>query len=166
MPRLFVTSLCIGLFALGCASSQRVPVSTAFDPLVQFPKQATFAWDREKISLPSDPELADLALGETVEQQAEAAFAARGYRRSRTEAADYRLFYDLRVDRFIAADRSSSTAVLSVTLEEARDGRRVWTGWGRSEFYVGATPEQRQTRIRQALDDMLVAFPPNQTPPE
>ena len=166
MSRHLVTFMCIGLFAFGCASSRHVPVSTAFDPLVRFPKEATFVWDREKISLPTDPALEDLALGESVERQAEAAFAARGYRRSHATAAAYRLSYDLRVDRFIAADRSSSVASLSLTLVDAQNGRRVWTGWGRSEFFAGSTTEQRETRLRQAFDDMLVAFPPDQAPPE
>ena len=164
MPRTTWIFLLLGALVLGCASGEgRIPVSTAFDPLVQFPEQATFAWDREKISLPTDPQLDSLALAEAVEQASEAAFAAKGYRRTSGEQPDYQLSYHLRIDTFIAADRSSSTAELSLLLAD-RTGRRVWTGWGRAPFYVGATSEERSARLRQALDDMLVDCPPCHRP--
>jgi len=154
------------VLAAGCASdSGRVPVSTAFDPLVQFPRQATFAWDRAKISLPKDPALSGLRLGEGVEHVAEAAFAARGYTRAISGDADYQLSYHLRVDTFIAADRSSSTAGLSFLLTDP-SGRRVWTGWGRAPFFVGSTSEERRARLGQALEDMLAEFPPKQIAPQ
>ena len=156
-----------GIFiGFGCAlSGNRIPVSTAFDPLVRFPAEASFAWDRAAISLPHNPELNAAKLGHVIEQEAEAAFAARGYRLAHGEQADYQLSYHLRVDTFIAADRSSATAGLSLLLVDP-GGRRVWTGWGRAPFYVGSAIEARRARLRQAIDDMLTHFPPQQMPPE
>lgn len=149
--------------AAGCAAdSGRVPVSTAFDPLVRFPAQATWAWDRGKISLPEDPALEGLRLAEAVEQEAEAAFAARGYALDTTGSPDFHLSYHLSVDSFIAADRSSSVVGLSLLLTDA-NGRRVWTGWGRAPFFVGAESTPRRERLRRALDDMLASFPPRRT---
>ena len=108
---------------IGCAGDGgRIPVSTAFDPVVSFPAEATFVWDREHISLPDDPALSGLGIGQIVEEEAEAAFGARGYRHSTVPEADYLLSYHLRVDTFIAADRSSSTAGLSVLLVD-RNGQ-------------------------------------------
>lgn len=161
MRRTLVTWICGLWLAAGCASD-RIPVSTAFDPLERFPREATFAWDREKISLPEDPQLSGLGLGQIIEEEAEGAFAARGYRRATSVDSDFLLSYHLRVDRFIAADSSSSTAGLSLLLTDS-SGRRVWTGWGRAFFSVGTEAELRRARVRQALDDMLVSFPPSQT---
>jgi hypothetical protein len=161
-----VVLLAASVLAAGCAGEGgRIPVSTAFDPVVLFPAEATFDWDREQISLPEDPALSGLGLAQIVEEEAEAAFAARGYRRSTAPDPDYQLSYHLRVDTFIAADRSSSTAGLSVLLVD-RNGRRVWTGWGRAPFYRDATAGERRARLRQVFEDMLEDFPPRQRPPD
>ena len=62
---------------MACASSNRIPVSTAFDPLERFPAQASFAWDRAKIKVPEDPQLSNLGLGEIVEEETRAALAEK-----------------------------------------------------------------------------------------
>ncbi len=153
------------LLSAACASGG-IPVNSTHDPLARFPAQATFSWDVAANKLPEASLLGGLEPGPLIEQIAEEAFTARGYRRAVSAAPDYRLSYELAVHRFIGVEESHATASLSFLLSEASTGRRVWLGWGRAEFFVDAALEQRRERMRDAMQRMLADFPPIQTPPE
>ena len=76
--------------------------------------------------------------------------------------ADYRLSYQVQVHSWIGADNSMSVASLSLLLVEAKSERRVWLGFGRAEFHISASREERVARLRKATAKMLKEFPPNQ----
>lgn len=164
--QLSLSTLIAGLVCVACAGD-KIPVSVAFDPVVRFPAQATYAWDRAAIRLPTDPHIVELHPERLIEELAEEAFAARGYTRvNDPQAADYLLSYHLQVATFIGADASNSSAVLSLLLVEPKTERRVWMGWGRAEYFAGADSERRRTRIADALARMLEDFPPVQSGPK
>jgi len=151
------------LLLAGCASDD-VPVSVAFDPLATFPPQASFAWDRDAIVLPEDPRVRARDPAPLIEEVAEDAFAARGYERVGDPAsADYLLSYHFQVTTFVAADASSSTAALSFLLTEPASSRRVWTGWGRAEYFPGAPRERTRARLAEAMEHLLEDFPPSRS---
>jgi len=152
------------LSLLACASDD-IPVSTTYDPLARFPARATFVWDAAANSLPDNPAIDRASTDALLRDVANEAFAARGYRVT-TGTADYRLSYQYVVQTFTSVDDTHAMGSISLLLVEKRSGRRVWTGFGQAEVYVGLAPEERRARLREALDRMLVNFPPSQRPEE
>jgi hypothetical protein len=155
-------SLVLAVVMLGCASDG-VETSTAFDPLTQFPAQATFLWDSESNKLPADDRIAALDLGPVIKTAAEAEFGVRGYTLSTTDSANYLLSYQVATHTWIGADNSRAVGSLSLLLVEAASGRRVWLGIGRAEMNVGLSSEERLAGMRVGLAKMLKDFPPNQS---
>lgn len=143
----------------GCAKD--IYVSSTWDPLDVFPKQATYAWDESASKLPTDPRLQALDLGPSIRQSADKAFAEHGYTVT-TGTADYHLSYQLAVHTFIGPEKSSAGGTLSLQMIKVSTGHRVWTGFGRSDVHVGATPEAREARLDEVMREMLKGFPPNQ----
>ena len=154
-------SLVLAIVMIGCASDG-IETSVAFDPLTQFPTQATFLWDPSSNKLPADDRIAVLDLGPVIEAAAEAEFAVRGYTLSTTDSANYLMSYQLASHSWIGADNSRAVASLSMLLVEASSGRRVWLGMGRAEMNVGLSNEARLAALRVAMAKMLKEFPPNQ----
>ncbi|MBW2290196.1 MAG: DUF4136 domain-containing protein [Deltaproteobacteria bacterium] len=155
-------SLILATVMLGCASDG-IETSVAFDPLTQFPTQATFLWDSSSSKLPADDRIAALDLGPVIEAAAEAEFAVRGYTLSTTESANYLMSYQVASHSWIGADNSRAVGSLSLLLVEAASGRRVWLGIGRAEINVGLSNDERLAGMRVALAKMLKEFPPNQS---
>jgi hypothetical protein len=154
-------SLVLAIVMIGCASDG-IETSVAFDPLTQFPTQATFLWDSSSNRLPADDRIAALDLGPVIEAAAEAEFGARGYTLSTTDSANYLMSYHVASHSWIGADNSRAVGSLSLLLVEASSGRRVWLGMGRAEMNVGLSSETRLANMRGAMAKMLKEFPPNQ----
>lgn len=144
----------------GCASDG-LQVSTAFDPLTRFPRQATYVWDTAANRLPDDPRIAQLELGPKIEEAARGALAARGYRED-PAAPNYRLSYQVAVNTWFGGEGSHSLGTLSLQFVDGASGRRIWMGFGRAEVLVGLTDEERELRLRDVMDSLLEDFPPNQ----
>ena len=161
MPIRRPSTLLAALLALALAACQSdtAEFSTSYDPLVVFPKNASFAWDATASRLPDDPRIRELELDPLIREAADGAFAARGWRPVRG-AADYRLAYELGENRWTGPDGSTSMVTLSLFLVDAKSGRRVWSSYGRAEVQPGLTREERAKRLRATLDRMLEAFPP------
>ncbi len=155
-------TLILAIVMIGCASDG-VETSAAFDPLTQFPAQATFSWDSSSNKLPTDDRIVALDLGPVIEAAAEAEFAARGYTLSTSDSANYLMSYQVATHSWIGADNSRAVGSLSLLLVEAKSGRRVWLGIGRAEMNVGLSNEERLAGMRVALAKMLKEFPPNQS---
>jgi len=161
--RLAAASACLAALASGCASDG-IDVSTTFDPLTPFPRQATFVWDRAANQLPDDPRIRQLGTAELIEEAANAEFAARGYRVVTSGAANFKLSYDLAVHTWYGPDNSQSQASLSFWLVDSQSRRRVWMGYVRAEIYAGLTREERLKRMREAMARLLEKFPPSERP--
>jgi uncharacterized protein DUF4136 len=162
MSRLVLVSAAL-IALLACASNDEIPVSSSYDPLYRFPAQAAFYWDDEASSLPDDPDIDRASTDALFKQVAGEAFAARGWRAGQIDAP-YRLSYQYVVNRRTGPDETFAMGSVSLNLVERATRRRVWTGFGRAEIYQGLTVEERRTRLREALDRMLVFFPPTQRP--
>jgi hypothetical protein len=150
--------LCLAV-CVACASN-KLETSTSFDPLAQFPDEATFSWDDAANRLPSNESLAALDLDPLIREAANAEMAKRGYRMVSSGSADYQLSYELAVNTWIGADNSSSVASLSLLLVDAKRGNKVWLGYGRAEMNVNISRDERLARLRSAAAKMLAKFPP------
>jgi len=151
------------LSLLACASDDAIPVSVNYDPLVHFPATATYVWDDAASVLPNNSKIDRGATDALLKEVANEALARRGYRVV-TGDADYRLSYQYAVHTFNGPDVSTATGSLSLLLVEKSSGLRVWTGFGQAEVFVGLTPEERRARLSDAMERMLVNFPPSQRP--
>ena len=158
--------LAAGLPLLACASDDAIPVSSSHDPLYRFPAQASYAWDDDASSMPDSPGIDRETTEALFKQVAEDAFAARGYRASASPGADYRLSYQYVINTRTGPDESIAVGSLSLMLAERATRRRIWSGFGQAEIYLGLSPEERRARLRDAMDRMLQFFPPSQRPPE
>jgi len=157
-PALAATLL---LFAAACASNEP-PVSSAFDPLVQFPAQATYVWDPEANVLPDNPSIRQSSLAESIRNLADEAMAARGYTEAVTGTPPYRLSYQVTVHSWIGAEQSSSTASLALRLADFASNRTVWLGFTRIEVDLSRTIAERTALLRDTFERMLATFPPSQ----
>jgi hypothetical protein len=158
--------LLAAVLSFACASGDAVPVSSNYDPLVRFPAQASYVWDDAANTLPDDPAIDRTATDALIRDVADEAFAARGYRVSAGEAANFRLSYQYVVHTYIGPNVSRSLGSLSLMLSDHASGRRVWMGFGRAEIHMGLTPAERRARLADALRRMLEDFPPSQRPEE
>ena len=157
--RRFPAAAAIMLAALvGCVSGE--PVSSAFDPLTRFPAEATFVWDEAANREPDDPRVRDLNFGPRLRELTTEVLAARGYREAESDSADYQISYQLSVHTWISPDQSTSVGSLSITMVDARSGRRVWMGFAQAEAQVQLAEEVRNERLKTLLEAMFKAFPP------
>jgi len=161
-PRRVAAALAAVLVASlwGCASDG-VQVTTSFDPLATFPRQATFAWNNAANKLPQDERMRELDLDALIQQAANDAFAARGYRKVASGPSDYRLSYEVGENVWRGAEGVTSFVSISLVLTSAKSDRRVWVGFARAEVRPSVTREERARRLREAFDEMLKAFPPS-----
>src|SRR5262245_21697205 len=126
---LLASLLALALALAGC-QSDTAEFTTSFDPLVVFPAKASFAWDASASKLPDDPRIRELNLDPMIREAADGAFAARGWRPV-TGAADFRLAYELGENRWSGPEGTTSVVSLSLFLTDSKNGRRVWSGYGR-----------------------------------
>jgi hypothetical protein len=159
-PLLFVSILAALVGTWGCASNERIPVSTNYDPLVRFPTEARFVWDEAANSLPDDPAIDRASSDALLKEVVDAAFAAHGYQAVAGPPADFRLSYQYSVHTYYSSGVSRATGTVSLLMTDYASGRRVWMGFGRAEIYVGLSPEERKARLADAMNRMLEEFPP------
>jgi len=148
------------LLVLAACASDTADFTTSFDPLLTFPEKASFVWDPTACKLPADPRIRELNLDPLIRGAADGAFSARGGRPAVVGAADYRVAYELGENRWSGPDGTTSVVSLSLFLMDPKSSRRVWSGYGRAEVQPGLSREERQRRLRAALDRMLASFPP------
>ena len=163
-PRFALSLLAAALLSLLACTSDDIPVSTNYDPLVRFPAAATYVWDEAANTLPDDPSFDRAGTDALLRSVADQAFAMHDYRVVEGPAADFRLSYQYTVHTYIGPDTSLALGSVSLLLADHATGRRVWMGFGRAEIHVGLSPEERRARLADAMTRMLEKFPPSQRP--
>lgn len=149
-------------WSTGCASN-RIEVSTSFDPIASFPAEATFVWDDAANIMPQDERLEPLHLDEMIRQGATDAFAARGYRPAEGDAGDFLLSYEFGESIWHGSEGMTSVASISLVLKHPETARRVWVGFARANVEPMLSREERGRRLRGAFDEMLEGFPPSES---
>ncbi len=156
--------LCMGLLALlaGCESGEPMKIETRWTPGVAYTDLGTTF---DFVPLPPQrngrsampPEL-DAGLRRTVED----GFVARGYRQQPNP--DFLVGY--LVSKSKQGDPRSTGGVQeyeegSLVIDVLKPGtdRLLWRGWARARITESANPDERQKRIRSAVDRLLKGFP-------
>jgi len=144
---------------LGCASAPEPEYGSKYDPLERFPASGLWAWDERANVLPEGPRFEGLDLEPALRAAIADALADRGYREG-SDAAHYRVSYQLGIGTRIRPEESVAVGSLSLLFTEVRTRRPVWVGFARAELDVNRSQAERNERLRAIVAEMLAAFPP------
>jgi hypothetical protein len=142
------------------ACTSEPPVSSAFDPLQQFPATATYVWDEAGNVLPNTSAVRETQVGQIIQNLATEALAVHGYTIAETGTPPYRLSYQLNIHTWIGTEQSTSTASLTLRLSDFVTNRTVWLGFTRIEVDLGRPVEERRAELKSTIERMLANFPP------
>jgi hypothetical protein len=159
LPRLAL----LALLALGACVSQRVETRDALEPGADFTLLSSYDWGNGTSGL-------DALTLERVRRAVEVALAAKGWVRDPRDP-DVRLVvsssrWQTAVDTgFAGGERSADGNVdveagLLVLEAYDRGGAPLWRGTARGAQPANPTVEEREWRVRTAVEGMLRGFPP------
>ncbi len=169
-----------GLVLSGCASYQ---VESDFDPEVDFSQYGTFAW------LPRTPDAnspikSDSLLYNRIERAVNNNLAAKGMRLAESEAdASLLVTEHIGIEQKLRVNTTNygygygswgyygggyqqtqvdqyEEGTLMIDLIDAKTKQLVWRGTAQSRLQNLKTPEERNKRIREAVDAILEKYPP------
>ena len=183
-------SLAALMMILTLGACRSIDIETDYDPSADFSNIRTFAWQEQAGNVPEDPRYDSSLLRERIERSIVGELLNRGYEKVEKSAADvllgYHVVVDERVDVAVYDDyygygrghggwaydfpyypATSETRVyrynvgsLILDMAEPKNGRLVWRATASARLSDSATPEEREARIRKAVDKMLDRFPP------
>jgi len=178
LPRVL---LVLPLAALvGCSG---IRIDTDYDPAADFSTLKTWAWVPASARRGGDPRIVNDLVDARIRAAVEAGLASRGYRKV-SSGSDFVVTYHAGLERKIQVDRlygsggyypyrdwhyygGGETVVreydegtLLLDVIDAKQKTLVWRGSARAVVDEAATPEQREAKIRAAVEKMLDRFPP------
>lgn len=169
--------LCVAL----AASCSNVRVSTDFDPNFAFSSLRTYAW----MPAPHEPgSRTHNALADSrVRAAVDANLAAKGFGLAPLDQADFLVTHHIGIEtgidvqtihtthrygrsawhgvgtsRTVVNEYERGTLLIDVLLPGGRS--LVWRGSGSARLRNASNPEERERRIRDAVDQILASFPP------
>jgi hypothetical protein len=177
-----VLALLVG--GLAC-SGVRVDVSTDYDPAFDFGGRTTYAFLRER-SAKGAP--LQTLIDERVAEALRATLAGKGLKETADDGAQLLVSWHVGVEQAIEVDqiehayrgyarpvygwRGMPMGTVETRVDQYAKGtimidvidpatrRLVWRGAGQGRVDEDATPEERSTRIRAAVAEILETFPP------
>lgn len=172
-----ILSLALLLAGAGCSS---ISVWTDHDPQADFSKRKTYDWyPRAK-----EADAVVTLTNARVERALEESLKARGFTRSSDGKADFHVGYRALVQRrseappttdvsvyhygwrrtyTVTADSEAKTTEEGTLILDVIDPATktlLWRGTARGVVDPTRTPEQREARIREAVEKLLADFPP------
>jgi hypothetical protein len=179
--------LIVGVLVLwvlaGCSS---VRVWTEQDPRVSFAGLATYAWASAAGSVTNDPHVENPILDARVHYAVDNELAARGFEKQATGTPDFLIGYHAAIEekldvryvddyygysytyrgrppRKTVYKYEQGTLILDVSLPDPK--RLIWRAIARAEVYPGASQEEGDKRLTEAVRKMFDQFPAKPVPP-
>jgi hypothetical protein len=176
-----------GVILGGCSSLQ---VSTDYDRKVDFSKLRTWAWyptpTQAVTAEKANPRVSPLTL-QRAREAIQSVLTAKGYALVPDEKSDFLVAVHAATERHVEVDPfvvgwgwgygwgpywdgywgppavyAYDEGILIVDLIENKpDHKLVWRGLAHRPVRHGLSPEEREARIREAVDEMLSRFPPH-----
>ena len=173
---------CLGLalFVSACASLE---ISSDWNPQADFSRLHAWTWLPQARPASGDPRLDSSLLDARIRSAVESELGVRGY--AKTEATpDFLVAYHVALDTQLEATsvdsyyggagyrhwggpgytttyvREFEVGSLVLDVLDPRSKELIWRGSATAEIIPGATPEEREARIREAVRRMLERFPP------
>ena len=165
-----IVALIAGVALGGCYG---VDYSHDYDRDQDFAALETWAWAP---SLASEAERGPRISGlnrERIEKAVASELARKGYRQVDATSADFRVRYDAAVrsrvdwdtnphdDGHFADIYTYDEGTLVVDVLRGADDRLIWRGAARSVVEFEMTPEERDERVREAVEGIFARFPPS-----
>lgn len=164
----------------GCTS---FPVETDYDPEIDFGSLGSYGWLEAKREKTGDPRIDNDLLDARVRRAVDAALAAKGYRKTEGEPADFEVTYHVGVERQVDVQtyvdsyprgyrwysgptqayttvREYDVGSLVLDIVSPSEKQLIWRGATQARINDAGTPEQREKRARAAVDAILAKFPP------
>ena len=168
------------LASAGCSS---LSVSTDHDPEADFARLKTYDWHPG--SRPKDGDAVATLTASRVERAVDETLKAKGYTRATSGAPDFHVASQTAVGRRIEAVPSASVGVgyggygwrrgfavgtsdvrtydegtLVLDVIDPRTKSLIWRGTAKAAVDPDRSPEEREARIREAVEKLLSRFPP------
>ena len=180
-----IAVLLIGFLA-GCST---VSVSNDYDPAVNFTKLKTYGWIENKQDPDEAPSIGEnTLLTSRIERSVDSVLASMGMEKVARSDADFLVSQHIAVQQKLQVNTTqfgygygygygawggpigvspSQTTVsqyeqgtLVIDFVQPENRNLIWRGTGQSRVRKSTSPEERQKRIRTAVDEILGQFPP------
>lgn len=175
--------VCFVLLVAALSGCSTMEIATDFDPQASFAGLKTYDW----MPVPEETteDLAAVSRNSLLEQRVfravERELGAKGYVRDSSGKADFLVGYHAtldsktsvtvldnyyhyqpygwsRIPQTYVYEYEEGTLILDIVDAETR--RLIWRGSARDEVSFSATPEQKEQKINEAVQRMLLTFPP------
>lgn len=163
---------------LALAGCSDISVTTDYDRTADFSSMKTYGWLPVAMR-PGDP-VVDSLLDARVHESADAELKARGFAIATNGAPDFQITYSAAVNRKIEARPTTANtgyglgrmSVITTEVTSYDEGTLVldivdpksrtllWRGVGRGAVAPRPTPDERDEKIRDAVNRILKEFPP------
>ena len=182
---LFAVAAVLGLLAAGGCSGLKV--LSDYDPGVDFAAVKTYAWHVDPTPNPPGAPMADDLLMQRVVRAVDDRLAAKGLRLVSRQDADVLVTYYVSIEQKLRVDtfdygygygwyggygRGTAGVYRDTRVEQYEEGtllldlidpesmQLIWRGSATGRIRNDSTPEQREQRVREAVDAILARFPP------
>lgn len=186
MPRFPLVALCAGALAVALAGCSSIRVNSDYDPKVDFSNFRTWSWLPQPVPEVIDPRVHNEIVDQRVRRAVEAGLAARGYQKVEPGHGDFGVGYYAAIEGKVSVqtindyygygpgwgpgpafgattqtyvrEYDEGTLILEVVDSQSRE--LVWRASAQAEVSQSAEPEERDRRVREAVEQMLDDFPP------
>jgi hypothetical protein len=161
--------LFLGVLLAGCGGPS---IHQDYDPKEDFSKFKTWAWapTQPQASGPSDPMAVSTLTQERLHRSVERELTAKGLSQVDANSADFWVQHYAVVEQQIVVDpgydwgtndvSSYDKGTIIVDLVTPKTKRLVWRGTASDVVDPDLTPNERETRIQEAVHEILEQFPP------
>lgn len=179
MNKFILSGLAAALLS-GCSSTS---VKLDYDPGTDFSTLKTYAWQHAKQPETGDPRIDNDLMDDRVRRAVDQTLAAKGYRPTDPEGADFRVAYFVEYQRKLNSSSVSvgvgrgsygryggmgySTGIseydeanLIIDIIDPADEKTIWRGVGSRTAYSGSSPKKMTKIANESVAGILKKFPP------
>jgi len=163
------TWLILGILIGGCSGPT---ISRDFDPKQDFSNLKTWAWAPQPLQAdgPTDPTSVSSLAHERIHRAVDLELRSKGYQEVDEKSADFwvqhyavqhqRLEVEPGYDWGPDDVSTYEQGTIIVDVINPKDKRMVWRGTAKEVIDPDLTPSERETRIQEAVHEILAEFPP------
>jgi len=170
------------VLALALSACSTVQVKTDWDPDANFTGLHTWAWQAATRNMTGNPRLDDPLVHKRIQAAIATALAARGYKQLAEGKADFEVAYHVAIEQKLDAQTiytgygpyrgwgmagahtvvdSYDLGTLMIDFISPVTNSVIWRGTAQSRLQDLKTPEDREKRVQEVVDEVLDKFPPD-----
>ena len=170
------------LLALALAACSSVQVKSDWDPTANFTELRTWKWQSATPLPTGNVRLDDPLVHKRIQAAIRTALDGRGYRQVAEGKADFEVAYHVAIDHKLDAQTiytgygpyrgwgmggahtvvdSYEVGTLIVDVIDPASNAVTWRGTAQTRLQELKTPEEREKRVQEVVDEVLKRFPPD-----